>query len=295
MSDIKKYLASYNDSEEENEDNDGAADDVHDDIDISDDDQDDLARFQNEKKRKLDSPSLKIVTHEESAKVVKKITATRLVSYGEDDDNEKSLNRSSFSEQEEEEQNEPDTTITTSGNEPSETSSLAGPLHTDSPFLSTIGSPESNLNRKPYFAKLIPLPPEPPGNCSKQLQNKVLDLYTKLKKEKTNLNTSIQRKKNFRNPSIYERLIEFCGIDEKGTNYPPELYNPSIWGPESFYEELAKTQKIEMDRKEKEKKDKKFVVEKVQGTKKTNTKWDDVNAPSIQIPAVGPLTKLKPA
>ena len=39
--------------------------------------------------------------------------------------------------------------------------------------------------------------------------------------------------------SIYEKLIEFCGIDEKGTNYPPELYDPSIWGKESFYDALG--------------------------------------------------------
>ena len=36
-----------------------------------------------------------------------------------------------------------------------------------------------------------------------------------------NLNDSIQNKKHFRNPSIYEKLINFIGIDEKGTNYPP--------------------------------------------------------------------------
>ncbi|ESN91483.1 hypothetical protein HELRODRAFT_134347, partial [Helobdella robusta] len=100
----------------------------------------------------------------------------------------------------------------------------------------------------------IELPPEPPGNCSKQLQNKILDLYTKLQNGKTNLNTNIQRQKCFRNPSIYEKLVEFCGIDEKGTNYLPELYNPSVWGPESFYKELANTQEKEIIKQEEKKK-----------------------------------------
>ena len=40
--------------------------------------------------------------------------------------------------------------------------------------------------------------------------------------------------------SIYEKLIEHCGIDEKGTNYPPELYDPSIWGKESYYDALGR-------------------------------------------------------
>lgn len=34
------------------------------------------------------------------------------------------------------------------------------------------------------------------------------------------MNYIIQRKKEFRNPSIYEKLIQFCAIDELGTNYP---------------------------------------------------------------------------
>ena len=34
------------------------------------------------------------------------------------------------------------------------------------------------------------------------------------------------------------------------------MYDPSIWGPESYYIELGKAQKEEMDRREKERKDK---------------------------------------
>ena len=34
-----------------------------------------------------------------------------------------------------------------------------------------------------------------------------------------------------------------------------ELYNPTIWGKESFYDELAKAQKVDMDRREKERKE----------------------------------------
>ncbi len=37
--------------------------------------------------------------------------------------------------------------------------------------------------------------------------------------------------------------------------YLQELYNPTIWGKESFYDELAKAQKIEMDKRERERKD----------------------------------------
>ncbi|KFM78927.1 SAP30-binding protein, partial [Stegodyphus mimosarum] len=113
------------------------------------------------------------------------------------------------------------------------------------------------------------------------------------------MNASIQRRKDFRNPSIYEKLIQFCNIDEQGTNYPPETYDPHCWGPESFYEELAKRQKEEMDKREKEKKER-TKVEFISGTVKKpssdsgtdagkrKSKWDvGIN----QMPA----TALKPA
>ena len=89
-------------------------------------------------------------------------------------------------------------------------------------------------------------------------------------------NQIIKNKKAFRNPSIYDKLIIHCNIDElglilskekcclllcfckqklickfSGTNFPPELYDGHLFGKESYYEELAKVQKIEMDRREK--------------------------------------------
>ena len=37
-----------------------------------------------------------------------------------------------------------------------------------------------------------------------------------------------------------------------GTNFPPELYDGHLFGKESYYDELAKAQKEEMDRREKQ-------------------------------------------
>jgi len=76
-------------------------------------------------------------------------------------------------------------------------------------------------------------------------------LHRKKKELGHDLNNIIINKKAFRNPSIYDKLIHFCNIDELGTNFPPELYDGHLFGNESYYEELAKVQKIEMDRREK--------------------------------------------
>lgn len=84
--------------------------------------------------------------------------------------------------------------------------------------------------------------------------------------------------------SIYEKLIQFCGIDELGTNYPKDMFDPHGWSEDSYYEALgklpgflacylvmtaqqlllsvffsfllpAKAQKVEMDKLEKAKKE----------------------------------------
>ncbi|XP_063149167.1 SAP30-binding protein isoform X2 [Candoia aspera] len=120
----------------------------------------------------------------------------------------------------------------------------------------------------------IKIPPEPQGRCSNHLQDKIQKLYERKIKEGTDMNYIIQRKKEFRNPSIYEKLIQFCAIDELGTNYPKDMFDPHGWSEDSYYEALAKAQKIEMDKLEKAKKER-TKIEFVTGTKKGTT-----NAPS---------------
>ncbi|XP_047656192.1 SAP30-binding protein isoform X1 [Tachysurus fulvidraco] len=117
----------------------------------------------------------------------------------------------------------------------------------------------------------IRIPPEPPGHCSKHLQDKICKLYERKLHGDFDTNSHIQKKKEFRNPSIYEKLIQFCSIDELGTNYPKDMFDPHGWSEDSYYESLAKAQKIEMEKLEKAKKER-TKIEFVTGTKKgTNT------------------------
>ncbi|NWH76376.1 S30BP protein, partial [Piaya cayana] len=137
----------------------------------------------------------------------------------------------------------------------------------------------------------IKIPPEPPGRCSNNLQDKIQKLYERKIKEGMDMNYIIQRKKEFRNPSIYEKLIQFCSIDELGTNYPKDMFDPHGWSEDSYYEAVgkrdlggfsapnayctfssssAKAQKIEMDKLEKAKKER-TKIEFVTGTKKGTT------------------------
>ncbi|CAB4067068.1 SAP30-binding protein [Lepeophtheirus salmonis] len=109
----------------------------------------------------------------------------------------------------------------------------------------------------------VQLPPEPLGECDPSLQEKITKLMMRKTQSGYDINSIIQQKKNFRNPSIYEKLIEYCEIDEHGTNLPKDLYDGHLFGKESYYEELAKVQKIEIERRDKIAKHKKETAEAI--------------------------------
>lgn len=98
--------------------------------------------------------------------------------------------------------------------------------------------PESQLNNlneipdnEPKRDRLAEygLPPEAKGKCPQQIQDNITKMYEKMRTHNMDMNKVIQERKEFRNPSIYEKLIQFCDIDELGTNYPPHLYDPMQW------------------------------------------------------------------
>ncbi|KAM9773808.1 SAP30-binding protein [Syngnathus typhle] len=129
----------------------------------------------------------------------------------------------------------------------------------------------------------IRIPPEPPGRCSIQLQEKIHKLYERKLHGDFDTNSHIQKKKEFRNPSIYEKLIQFCSIDELGTNYPKDMFDPHGWSEDSYYEALAKAQKVEMDKLEKAKKERtkiEFVTGTKKGTNPSNTSASTTNSGS---------------
>lgn len=144
----------------------------------------------------------------------------------------------------------------------------------------------------------VEIPPEPLGSCSMDVLDKISKLYEKMQNEQVDMNALIQKRKDFRNPSIYEKLISFCAIDELGTNYPPNIYDPVKWDKQSYYEELAKVQKTEMDKREKERKSK---VEFVSGTKKQEedkkrkSKWDQPGGNQLGSQSLKPAGLIQPA
>jgi len=131
-----------------------------------------------------------------------------------------------------------------------------------------------------YYKKYgFKLPPEPKhSRQNPKLQEMVTNISQKMiKKPEYDLNQYIQEEKKFRNPSIYDKLIQYCALNELGTNFSSDQWDVSIYGPESYYEELAKAQKAEMDKHEKQKKEN-IKTEVISGKRKS--KWDVTSASS---------------
>lgn len=140
------------------------------------------------------------------------------------------------------------------------------------------------------------LPPEAPGLCSQKIQESVNRAWRKKQECSYDMNAVIQNKKAFRNPSIYEKLIEFCDIDEHGTNFPKDLYDGHLFGKESYYDELAKVQKADMERREKAAKErsakadsKRTAAEDLASHNKRKSKWDQVGPPT-SVPVIRPTS-----
>lgn len=135
-----------------------------------------------------------------------------------------------------------------------------------------LNSSEENKCEHEYGVLDKYLPPIPSGECAPELQKIFEGIYERAINENYDINKVIQQKKEFRNPSIYEKLIEYCEINEFGTNFPSDIYNPSKWGPSSYYDELAKTQKVAMEQIENEQKAKKQKTgQKISSTTKNTT------------------------
>ena len=149
---------------------------------------------------------------------------------------------------------------------------LETPLPTSESADSATNEPPQDevSDTNPVFLPLrnVELPPEPAGQCSSALQDKIVAMLEK-KRRGINLNSNVQRRKDFRNPSIYEKLVQFCNIDEFGSNYPLERFNPHEWDESSYHDNLLKAQKKAYEKKEKAKLDR-TKVEFVTGTRKSS-------------------------
>lgn len=87
----------------------------------------------------------------------------------------------------------------------------------------------------------IVLPPPSKKKCPKDLQEKFERHHAAVKMGK-DLVKLIESKTEYRNPSIYDKLVQHLHINEKGTNFPKSVFNPRGFPRTAYYDELARIQ-----------------------------------------------------
>ena len=101
------------------------------------------------------------------------------------------------------------------------------------------------------------VPDSPPGDLNPKALERHLSYVDKLSKG-MHVNDHIRNAKKFRNPCLLDKLVAMIGVQEFGSNYPTDLYDPNSLTREEHYDAL------ELQRKAWEEKQKRKSGEKVE-------------------------------
>ncbi|VDK86893.1 unnamed protein product [Litomosoides sigmodontis] len=93
----------------------------------------------------------------------------------------------------------------------------------------------------------IRLPPSPTTKCSTELEARFRGFFEK-KAQGADLNALIQKRRDFKNPSMYEKLIEKFEVDELGSNFAPSVFDPHGFTKDCFYDQISILQKEAMEK-----------------------------------------------
>ncbi|KAI8349222.1 HCNGP-like protein-domain-containing protein [Choanephora cucurbitarum] len=86
------------------------------------------------------------------------------------------------------------------------------------------------------------IPEEPTTLCDSDRAEQIAH-FLSLRASGHRLNDHLQHNKAFRNPRIYTKLVEFAEVDEFGSNFDREDYDPSGFPKEMYIDGILETQK----------------------------------------------------
>jgi hypothetical protein len=66
--------------------------------------------------------------------------------------------------------------------------------------------------------------------------------FHEFKRAGKSLNRNLRRAKDFKNPELLTTLVQFVGIDEIGTNYAREVWDPHRFSASDYYKQLDQEQ-----------------------------------------------------
>ncbi|CAJ0752372.1 15638_t:CDS:2, partial [Entrophospora sp. SA101] len=73
--------------------------------------------------------------------------------------------------------------------------------------------------------------------CDEELEAKLAHFF-ELKDKGVHFNDHLLKNKAFRNPHIYDKLVEFVHLDEIGSNFDREVYDPYGFPAEAYADQL---------------------------------------------------------
>ncbi|KAL5732100.1 hypothetical protein ACHQM5_004756 [Ranunculus cassubicifolius] len=97
------------------------------------------------------------------------------------------------------------------------------------------------------------LPSPPKTMCSEELQEKI-NRFLKFKKLGRSFNDEVRNRKDYRNPDFLLHAVRYQDIDQIGSCFSKDVFDPHGYDKRDFYDELEADIKQEMERKEQERK-----------------------------------------
>eukprot|EP00262_Sarcandra_glabra_P021906 TRINITY_DN9444_c0_g3_i2.p1 TRINITY_DN9444_c0_g3~~TRINITY_DN9444_c0_g3_i2.p1 ORF type:complete len:451 (+),score=105.10 TRINITY_DN9444_c0_g3_i2:51-1355(+) len=107
------------------------------------------------------------------------------------------------------------------------------------------------------------LPPPPMTKCSEELQEKI-NKFLAYKRAGKSFNCDLRNRKDYRNPDFLQHAVRYQDIDQIGTCFSKDVFDPHGYDKSDYYDEIEADMKREGERKEQERK-KSQKVEFVQG------------------------------
>ncbi|KAK7302960.1 hypothetical protein RJT34_13857 [Clitoria ternatea] len=126
------------------------------------------------------------------------------------------------------------------------------------------------------------LPPPPKAKCSEELQRKI-NKFLEYKRAGKSFNAEVRNRKDYRNPDFLLHAVRYQDIDQIGSCFSKDVFDPHGYDPSDFYDEIEADMRRESERKEQEKK-KAQKVEFVSGTTQPGT---IAGAPRVSMPVAG--------
>ncbi|KAK8580596.1 hypothetical protein V6N13_143675 [Hibiscus sabdariffa] len=99
--------------------------------------------------------------------------------------------------------------------------------------------------------KFLPSPSK--DKCSEELQRKI-DKFLYLKRAGKSYNAEVRNKKDYRNPDFLLHAVQYQDIDQLGSCFIKDVFDPHGYDKTDFYDEIEADMKRERERKEQESK-----------------------------------------